>query len=625
MPRVLTLVALVLACSPEQVGCEPRRTETIDERGRDGVHVEVATTMPRGDGSAIEYTLHFPDPQTHHVEVDAVFPAGQDDLLLMMPVWTPGSYLVREYARHIEHLEATSLEGEPLFVEKVAKNRWRVYADGTLPGRVVVRYRLYAHDLTVRTNFIDRDLAVLNGAPTFLTLVGAHLPHDVELDMPAFWERCLTALGEVEPNHWRAADYDELVDSPIVCGSPEVTDVQVRGVTHRLATFDGGEVWDQERAARDVARIIDAQHLFWRVVPYRNYTFLNVLVGSGGGLEHRASTLVMGDRWAARDETDYRRWLGLVSHEFFHTWNVKRLRPAELARFDYERENYTRSLWIVEGITSYYDDLIVRRAGLMSRADYLRVLSAGIERLADTPGRHVQPLSMASFDAWIKFYRPDENSSNSTVSYYGKGALVAFLLDVAIREQTTTESLDDVMRLAYERFSGETGYTPAQFRALVSEVAGVDMSDFFARYVDGTDDLDFEPAFHFLGLRFRPPEEDAAPKAWLGVHTQSEDGRIVVSGVPHGSPAYQAGINVGDELLAIDDERLPEAFVERIERYVPGETAQVLVARRGHLRRIEVTFGARPIGSFQVEVDPRATPVQRRSYQAWIGPEQPRE
>lgn len=621
----MTLVALVLACSPEQVGCEPRPTTTPDEQGSAGVRVETTPVTPRGEGDAIEYTLRFPAPQTHHVEVAAIFPAGQDELLLMMPVWTPGSYLVREYARHVEHLEAASLDGDALAVEKVTKNRWRVRGDGALPERVVVRYRIYARELSVRTNFVDRDLAVLNGAPTFLTIPGVELPHDVKLEAPTSWERCVTALSELEENHWRATDYDELVDSPIVCGRPTVTDLEVRGVSHRLATFDGGDVWDQERAAQDVERIIDAHHMFWRVVPYRSYAFLNVLAGGGGGLEHRASTLLMGDRWAARDDADYRRWLGLVSHEFFHTWNVKRLRPTEFDRFDYERENYTRSLWIVEGITSYYDDLLVRRAGLMSREEYLRVLSAGIERLANTPGRHVQPLSMASFDAWIKFYRPDENSANSTVSYYGKGALVAFLLDAAIRERTITKSLDDVMRLAYERYSGEAGYTSTQFRELVSEVAGEDMSDFFTRYVDGTDELDFEPAFHYLGLRFRPPEEGAAPKAWLGVHTQSESGRIVVSEVPHGSPAHEAGINVGDELIAIDDERLPQAFAARIERYAPGETAEVLVARRGHLQRIEVTFGARPSDRFQVEVEPRATPVQRRSFQAWIGPEQIRD
>ncbi len=624
MPRALTLVALLMACSPEQVGCEPRAAGAPDDEAGDGVRVENPPVRPRGEGEAIEYTLRFAGAPTHHVEVEALFPTEGDALELMMAVWTPGSYLVREYARNVEFIEATSLDGAPLNVNKHAKNRWRVTTEGPLPPRVAVRYRLYARELSVRTDFVDQDLAILNGAPTFVTQPGVTLPADVRFEPPSSW-RCVTALREVEPNRWRAANFDELVDSPIVCGTPVVSEIEVRGVTHRLATFEGGGVWDQERAARDVERIVDTHHLFWRVVPYDAYAFLNVLTGGGGGLEHRDSTLLMDDRWAARDEADYRRWLGLVSHEFFHTWNGKRLHPAEFDRFDYERENYTRSLWIVEGITSYYDDLLVRRAGLMSRADYLDVLSAGIEHLAKTPGRQVQPLSMASFDAWIKFYRPDENSPNSTVSYYGKGALVAFLLDMEIRARTHTKSLDDVMRLAYARFSDEVGYTPAQFRALVAEVAGDELGEFFARYVDGTEELDFEPAFHHLGLRFRSPSQETDARAWLGVRTRSEAGRIVVSGVVPDSPASRAGISVDDELLALDDERLPEAFGERIARYAPGETAELLVTRRGRLRRLEVRFAAHPSEPFRVELDPRATPVQRRNYQRWIGPESPEE
>ncbi|MEM9070957.1 MAG: PDZ domain-containing protein [Myxococcota bacterium] len=621
MARALVWMLLGLACSPDQLGCEPRAQSEGGSTSEDVEVEEQPAVVVRGDGETIEYTLRAPDADTHHLEVDAVVPAGGEELLVMMPVWTPGSYLVREYARNVETIRAETLDGSPLEIEKISKNRWRVTGEGELPARIALRYRLYGREMSVRTNFVDHDLLVLNGAPTFLTPVDGDFAYDLVLETPESWTRCVTGLREEAPARWHAVDFDELVDSPIICGDIDVSEVEVNGVPHVLATVGGGAIWDQTRALADVERIIEVQHRFWRTVPYPRYAFLNVLSGGGGGLEHRASTLVMGSRWSTRDDDDYRGWLGLMSHEFFHTWNVKRLRPETLNHFDYENENYVRSLWIVEGITSYYDDLLVRRAGLMTRDQYLGVLSRGLGRLQDTPGRNVQPLSMASYDAWIKFYRPDENSPNATISYYRKGALVAWLLDATIRERAVGKSLDDVMRLAYERYSGETGYTPSDFREVASEVAGEDLSEFFERYVDGTEELDADVALRLLGLRFQPVDEDAEPPAYFGVRTETDHGRLIVEHVPAGSPAYQGGVNVGDELIAIDEERLPANFAGRIARYRAGDEVEVLVSRRGRLRRLSVVMGTRPEDRWTLEVDPAATPVQRRNFQSWLGPE----
>lgn len=617
---LISILALA-ACSPDQLGCEARvGAEGSESEGDNELVVELPPVVTRGEGDAIEYTLRVPEPETHYIEVDAIFPAEGESLDLLMAVWTPGSYLVREYARHIENVRAMTLDEEALQIEKTAKNRWRVTGEGALPAQVVVRYRVYARELSVRTSFVDADVGVFNPAATVLTRADRQdLIHSVAIESPESWERCVTAMSE-QGGAYLAADYDELVDSPIVCGDAEVQTVDVNGVQHELASFGGGEVWDDARAIADVEKIIEAQHRFWRVVPYSRYVFLNLLFGGGGGLEHRASTMVMGSRWESRDDDDYRGWLGLISHEFFHTWNVKRLRPTELDEFDYENENYFTTLWVVEGVTSYYDDLMVRRAGLSSRDDYLSVLARGIGRLQDTPGREVQPLSLASFDAWIKFYRPDENSRNSSVSYYGKGSLVAWLLDATIRQATPDKSLDDVMRLAYERYSGERGYTPDEFREVAAEVAGSDLDSFFADYVDGTAELDWEVPLRTFGLRFKPVEE-SDEDAYLGVHTENEDGRIVVTGVPRGAPAFTAGINVEDELIAIDGERLPHDFAERIARYSPGDEVEITIARRGRLRTIHVTLGMRPEERYELEVDPNATPIQRRNFQAWLGPE----
>ncbi|HUH06074.1 MAG TPA: hypothetical protein VML75_28990, partial [Kofleriaceae bacterium] len=429
-------------------------------------------------GTAIEHTLGFAAPETHYIDVTTTVPTGGAETIeLMLPVWTPGSYLVREYARHIEGLRAATLEGAPLAVEKSRKNRWRVTTAGA--ARIAVRYRLYARELTVRTNFVDRDLAVISGAATFLVPVGElALPHDIKLTDTEQWPQVGTALPahpSGDARRFLAPDYDTLVDSPIVLGSGTSHDLEVEGVIHQLASFGGATVWDDQRAASDVTSLIRTQLEMWRIVPYPRYVFLNILEnsGGGGGLEHKASTLLLWSPWSTRKRSDYLRWLGLVSHELFHTWNGKRLRPIELGPFDYENEVHTESLWMVEGLTSYYDDLLVRRAGLSSHKEYLEALSSQIDSLESTPGREVQPLSLSSYDAWIKYYRGDENSVNSSISYYTKGAVVGFLLDAEIRKRSLgRRSLDDLMRQAYERYAGDQGYTSEQFRTLAEEVAG---------------------------------------------------------------------------------------------------------------------------------------------------------
>jgi predicted metalloprotease with PDZ domain len=738
---VAALVALLFGCTPESVGCtrspeaetptETPTTTTTETRR------ETPTPLPELDSSeTVSHELSFPTPSTHYVEVRSTFPASGEALELFMPVWTPGSYLVREFARQVESEGATTPDGTRLAMEKVAKNRWRITGEGPLPERVVVRYRVYAREASVRTSFVDPDVASLNGASLFLAPVGrTSLPQDVRLALAPTWARCVSALdevalgasttitGEAAPNQaapneaapneaapneaapnqaapneaapngpagaetpneatpsapseaevpneappneaapneappsdapsdaphddapnadeavaaaaeanaeapaadgtartlrYVARDFDELVDSPIVCGDVDVRERTIGGVPHLVATIGGGAVWDPERAMDDVERIVTAQHAFWGVVPYPRYVFFNVLLGGGGGLEHARSTMMMGDRWDARDDDAYRSWLGLASHELFHTWNVKRLRPETLGPFDYEHEVYLRDLWIVEGVTSYYDDLLVHRAGLSSREQYLAALSKQIQRLQDTPGRSIQSLADASFDTWIKFYRPDEHARSSRVSYYVKGAIVAFLLDAELRRRG--HSLDDVMRAAYERF-GESGYTRESFRALVSEIAEADLSGFFARAVDDTAELDYAPALSYFGLRFRPtaPRESAA--AWIGADVANEGGRLVVREVASGTPAQAAGLQVEDELLAIDDERLPAQLDDRLGRMRAGTQVELTIARRGRLRRMPLTLGARPADAWQLEVDPSANVTQRRALDVWLPP-----
>jgi predicted metalloprotease with PDZ domain len=595
-----------------------------------------------GSAEPIRYVLRFPAPQTHYVEVEAHIPApagGSPEVELMMAVWTPGSYLVREYARHLEDISAKSADGKPLALAKVRMNRWRVQAAGA--GEVIVSYRVYARTMSVQGNWVDSSFALLNGAGTFLTLAGPSArPHEVTLVLPDAWKASVTGLPAAagrQPHRYVAADFDTLVDSPIYAGNPALYEFQVDGVPHYLVNEGEGGLWDGPRSARDVEAIVRAQKAFWGSLPYEKYVFFNLLTESGGGLEHKNSTVLMASRWATRTRPSYLSWLNHVSHEYFHTWNVKRLRPVELGPFDYENEVYTPSLWVAEGITSYYDRLLVRRAGLCSVEEYLAgdppspgsdtdKTTNDIERLQTTPGRLVQPLEASSYDAWIKFYRRDENTPNTGTSYYVKGAVVAFLLDAKIRKATAgKKSLDDVMRLAYARYSGPTGFTAEQFRALAQEVAGIDLASWFRRALETTEELDYAEMLDWFGLRFGKDEKkngngNKPPKAWLGLVAKNEDGRLMVNQVKRGTPGHEAGFNVGDEILAIGDDRIPpDQWSKRMEFFRPGDKVSVLISRRDRLRRIDATFGQEPPRQWTLEPNPEASAEQKAHRKAWIG------
>ena len=387
---------------------------------------------------------------------------------------------------------------------------------------VTVKYRVYAREMSVRTNWVEADFAMINGAPTFLTLAGAaNRPHEVVIEPARGWRTSMTSLPAMSGgNHrYRAADYDELVDSPILIGNPAVYEFSVDDKKHYLVNIGEAGVFDGAKAAKDLEAVFREQRRFWGSLPYDRYLVMNVLTAvpgqiPGGGLEHKNSTMLITGRWATRTRQSYLAWLELASHEIFHAWNVKRLRPVELGPFDYENENFTRSLWVVEGVTDYYGELLVHRAGLSSQVEYLDALANKIEEIQTTPGRAVQSAELASQDAWIKYYRPDENSPNSSVSYYTKGSVLGFLLDARIRKATSgAKSLDDVMRAAYQKFSGAKGYTPDEFRAVAEQVAGMSLASFWDAGVEGTAEVDYTEALDLFGLRFRPVEAPRADRA----------------------------------------------------------------------------------------------------------------
>ena len=590
--------------------------------------------------SPIRHTVRFPAPGSHYAEIEALVPTGgAESLEMMMAVWTPGSYLVREYAQQIDALTASGTDGTARVITKTAKNRWRIATGGETTVRL--SYRLYCHRSSVRNNWVDENYAFLVGAATFLTPVGdLDRPHEVTVELPAGWRQAVSSLdrsdesvsAETGSNRatFHARNFDQLVDSPIYAGTPTLHRYEAGGVHHRLLNEGEGSSWDGPRSAQDAQRIAEQLISFWGSAPYPRYLLMNLITEGRGGLEHKNSAVLMTSRWATRTRESYLNWLGLVSHEQFHAWNGKRLRPVALGPFDYEHEVYTRQLWVVEGITSYYGDLLVRRAGLSTRKEYLKELSKTIDRLQTTPGRLVQPLVDASFDAWIKHYRRDENSVNSGVSYYSKGALVAWLLDVQLRRASQeAHSLDSVLRAAFERYAGDRGYSEEEFQTLIREQAGAageEIGSFLRQALETTEELDFTPALDWFGLRFKTDaenedsEEDSEDSGWLGIKTRVEEGRLLVDEVRRDTPAFAAGLTPDDEILALDGYRVTvKSWKKRLEAYRPDQAAELLVSRRQRLVSVPVTFGRYEAERWALEVDPHASSTQEQHLAAWLG------
>lgn len=458
----------------------------------------------------IVYTIRFPDTGAHLAEVEAVVPAaGRDEVELRMATWSPGFYKVEDYAKQVRSLIVTGPGGRRLAVERTLGNRWRIKSGGV--PRVTVTYRLLCEGRSVTTNAVVGDLAVLNGPATYLApLDDPARTYEVRVELPAGWTRVMTALEPLAGDRahcFKAKDFETLADAPILAGRMSIHEFDVGGSTHLVVDAGERDGWDSEHASRDLEKIVREDSKLWGELPFKRYLFLNVFRKGGGGLEHRDCCLLTTSAATAVTPRRYVGWLNFVSHEYVHAFNARRLRPVELGPFDYENPPRTPSLWVAEGLTSYYGELLVARAGLASRKEYLEAVSNHIGTLQTMPGRLVQTLEASSLAVWDTGTSGIGRDAATTVSYYEKGPVVGFLLDARIRRATGgSRSLDDAMRLAYRRFSGDRGFTPEQFRATVSEVAGTDLSDWFRRAVATTEELDYDEALDWYGLRFATVE-----------------------------------------------------------------------------------------------------------------------
>lgn len=472
----------------------------------------------------VSYQLAVVDPASREVQVEVAFPAAGGEAILYLPVWTPGYYVKEDFKRDVVSIDARDRRGRELAVSDEGGNRWRVQAPGC--DEVLVRYVLRADKRSVSTNELADDYLVLNGSATYVTAVGSEaLPQEVALSLPRGWKIATGLAGTGVPGRYAARDYAELVDSPIMAGELEILHFESARTPHSIAYNRGVVEIDKEKIVADLKRMVDATRAFWNEAPWRQYAFLLAFRKAGGGLEHMHSTFVNIDPERFATPRGYAAFVSLLAHEYQHAFNVKRLRPIELGPFDYENPPTLSSLWIPEGLTSYYSNLMLVHSGLIDEDAYLAVLSRQITALQNAPGRLKQSLEESSRGVWSNSLS-GVGASAETVSYYVKGEIAGFLLDARIREATNgARGLDDAMRLAYARYSQETGFRPEDFRTVVEEIAGQPMDAWFASVVASATELDYGQALDWYGLQLDVSESGGDQgQAWTLSHSDRATG-----------------------------------------------------------------------------------------------------
>jgi len=593
----------------------------------------------------IRYSIVPKDLAAHLFEVSVTVadpdPEGQR---FSLPVWIPGSYLVREFARNIVTLGAFNDAGRKVRIAKTDKHTWQA---APVNGALTLRYDVYAWDLSVRSAYLDESGGFFNATAVFLSVAGREdAPCEVDIAKPAgaafrAW-RVGTALPEARGTKrygfgaYRASNYDELSDHPVTIGEFALVTFDAHGVPHDIVIAGRVTQLDMERLRTDLKRVCEAQIALFepksKKAPMDRYVFMTLAVSDGyGGLEHRASTALICNRTdlpvKGRPETTegYRTYLGLCSHEYFHTWNVKRIKPAAFVPYDLTKENYTSLLWLFEGFTSYYDDLMLVRSGLMSQDEYFAALGRTVGGVLRGTGRLKQSVAESSFDAWIKYYRQDENATNAIVSYYTKGSLVALAFDLAIRAQTRNKkSLDDVMRLLWQRYGRDfyrgkqAGVEENEVEALIEEATGVALGRLFADAVHGTRDLPLGELLAPFGVTLAPDVANGATaKPTIGARLRG-GADCTFAAVYEGGAAHRAGLSAGDTLIAVDGLRVTGTNLDALlARYRPGDKVEVHAFRRDELRTAKLKLDGPEITRYRLTAAAKPAAVSK-AREAWL-------
>jgi predicted metalloprotease with PDZ domain len=551
-------------------------------------------------GQKINYKLKMPNPQSHYFEVEMILEGFKEKQLeLKMPVWAPGSYLVREFSKNVNQVLAFDENKTAIKTIKTAKNTWQLQ-NASKGKKIIIKYEVYAFELSVRTSFLDLTHGFVSGSGVFM-YVNSHQQLPGQLEIIPYYEFKVisTALPlstiSISSDGSKVFDflnYDHLVDCPIEIGNQVEFQFMASGVKHTVAMYGDGN-FDVDKLKVDMPKVIEAETQVFGENPNKDYLFIvhNVVDGQGG-LEHMNSTTLSVNRWSYSG-ADYLGFLNLVAHEYFHLWNVKRFRPIELGPFDYDKENYTSLLWVMEGFTSYYDELIMRRAGLMSQEEFISKIQNSINYVEGSVGSRVQSVAHASFDAWIKAYRPNENSSNTTMTYYSRGQIIAAVFDLMIIDKYKGKKcLDDFMRYVYVKYAKELkrGITDQEFKQELEKFLEMDLAIFYAKYIDGTEIIPYAEYFSKVGIDV---VYSGSKKPSFGASVRQEGGNVVVKNVRSGSSAEMAGISVNDEIIACNGFRVNQGSLEStMNALKENEQVELLLSRDDILFSVNVKIAA---------------------------------
>lgn len=575
----------------------------------------------------VEYHLSFPKPSTHYCKVEILITNFKSTYVTFrMPVWAPGSYKIRDFSQHVESFQAKNSDGEILKWDRLDKNGWKVNTETS--QSVKIMYEVYCNEISVRQSYVDQYWAFVHGTSAFMLAEGfENLPITLRISPYFDWDETHVAATSTGKNRYSFLNYDELADAPIALGNFDVIPFEAAGVPHKVVMLGPGN-YSRESIEEDFKKICEEATEIFGEHPSKEYIhFIQNVESGGGGLEHANSQTSAVQRWSYSDPVKYKSFLALVSHEYFHLWNVKRIRPKELGPFNYNKENYTELLWVAEGVTSYFDDLILLRSGYHTEQEYLDVALANINRLQNTSGRKKMTLAESSFNAWIKAYLPNENSGNVSVSYYNKGAVVSMLLDLEmLKASNGKKRLDDLMRYLYQEYykKKNRGFTPAEFNEAVKEVCGKDLSAWLQEMVYTTSELDYNSHFKHVGLQLEDQNTEVQ-KPWFGTKSKADGGRMMIEEVVLDGPASQAGISAGDEILSIQGFRAGANLADDLMRYKPGQRVEVLYSRKGQVYSTKVELGREPSVKFAFKPVEEATEQQKKLYRIWLGlPEETR-
>jgi len=570
--------------------------------------------------SPLSHVIKMPEPQTHYFEITTTVdlshtPYKKPFVDFKMAAWTPGSYLIREFAKNLEAVKAEA-NGKSMPISKINKNTWRV-ALGASIKKIQVTYRVYAFELSVRTSFLDDSHGYINPANVLLFVSDfSNLPHDIRIEPYKNFKVVSTALKETGKFTYQAKNLDELIDSPIEIGNHKVWDFKVNGIPHQIAFYGSTKV-DSVKFVADVIRVCEETQKVVGEHPCDHYLFIMHNIGRGtGGLEHLYSTTCSVSRTAYESESGYQGILGLLAHEYFHLWNVKRIRPKSLGPFDYENENYTHNLWLSEGITSYYSGVILQRMGKISNQGYANRIAAEITSVENTPGSHLESAAEASWDAWIKYYRPNENSRNQTVSYYDKGMLLGYVLNAWIIKSTQGQkSIDDVFKFLYQAYYKKLnrGFTDAELEDAFTKVAGTSAKPIFESYIYGVQTPDYKNLFNEFGFTWSNTNEGKSIP-YLGFTALS--GKI--TSVYRGASAYVYGLNVGDEIVSANKINFESVDKLLADKKV-GDTILFTVKRDGLERSFVIPVQQTPLLSFSLTDQKTLTENQKKLRLKWLG------